>query len=164
MAKNEAVCTKDMDNKTLTVVRSFDAPLDTVWQAWTDSAILDEWWAPRPYKANTSKMDFAEGGQWLYSMVGPEGVSAMCRVDYTAIQPERSVTSTVMFCDEAGNENTEFPRMYWKQVFEDQGESTKVTVEISFDKTADMEMIMSLGMEEGFVSALGNLDEYLETN
>ena len=38
--------TKDVANKRLVVVREFDAPLEKVWHAWTDSHLLDQWWAP----------------------------------------------------------------------------------------------------------------------
>jgi len=73
MTKREAVFSKDLKTNKLTVIRSFDAPLELVWQAWTESEILDQWWAPKPYRAETKTMDFSEGGRWLYCMVGPTG-------------------------------------------------------------------------------------------
>lgn len=161
MKKNEAIFSKDPEHKKLTVVRAFDAPLKQVWEAWTISEILDHWWAPKPYNAETKTMDFREGGQWLYCMVGPEGDRTWCRVDYTTIEPYKSITSTVMFCDEEGNENLEFPRMNWNQAFSQTGSDTTVTVEIRFAKTADMEMIINMGFEQGFTAGLGNLDQYL---
>ncbi|MDB5149731.1 MAG: hypothetical protein JWQ57_3751, partial [Mucilaginibacter sp.] len=62
MTNNEAVFTKDLQNKKINVVRTFNAPLNLVWQAWTESDILDQWWAPKPYRAETKLMDFREGG------------------------------------------------------------------------------------------------------
>jgi uncharacterized protein YndB with AHSA1/START domain len=161
MTKNEAVFSEDLENKRLTVVRPFDAPLEQVWEAWTTSEILDHWWAPNPYRAQTKTMDFREGGRWLYDMVGPEGERSLCRVDYKTIDPHRSITSTVMFCDEEGNENTDFPRMYWKKEFNRTGGGTTVTIEITFDKKADMESILGMGFREGFTAGLENLDQYL---
>jgi uncharacterized protein YndB with AHSA1/START domain len=55
MTKRETVFSKDLQNKKLTVVREFDAPLERVWEAWTKSEILDQWWAPKPYKTETKK-------------------------------------------------------------------------------------------------------------
>lgn len=160
MINKETVFTKDKENKRLTVVRSFDASLEQVWKAWTTSEILDKWWAPKPYRAETKRMDFTEGGRWLYAMIGPEGDTSWCRVDYGIIEPNKNVSSAVMFCDEEGNENLDFPRMYWNQKFSQTGDSATVTVEISFDSPEDMDMFLKLGFQEGFTAGLTNLDEY----
>ena len=161
MTKNEAVFSKDLESKKLTVVRGFDAPLERVWEAWTKSEILDRWWAPKPWRAETKTMDFREGGLWLYCMVGPDGSRTWCRVDYKTIESGKRIVSTSMFCDEEGQENREMPRMHWKKAFGKTGGGTTVTVEISFDKTADMETIIKMGFQEGFTMGLNNLDEYL---
>ncbi len=161
MAKKETVFTKDLANKKLTVVRSFDAPPEQVWKAWTTSDILDQWWAPHPYRAETKTMDFREGGHWQYCMVGPQGDRHWCRVDYKTIQPHNSITSTAIFCDEQGKENPDLPVMHWKKQFSPTYIGTTVTIELSFDKTEDMEAIIKMGFQEGFTAGLGNLDHYL---
>ncbi|HYG14458.1 MAG TPA: SRPBCC domain-containing protein, partial [Bacteroidia bacterium] len=63
----------DKANRKIKVTREFAAPLSQVWEAWTNSQVLDQWWAPKPWKAKTKTMNFTEGGYWLYAMVGPEG-------------------------------------------------------------------------------------------
>lgn len=63
----------DKQKNNIQVKREFTAPLNKVWEAWTESQLLNQWWAPKPYKAKTKVMDFREGGYWLYSMEGPEG-------------------------------------------------------------------------------------------
>lgn len=161
ITKNEAVFTKDQANKKLTVVRAFDAPLAEVWKAWTDSDMLDQWWAPKPYKAVTKSMDFKPGGKWLYSMVGPEGDRNFCRVDFRTIDPNKNFATAVMFCDEAGNENTEFPKMYWTATFTQTSSGTAVNIDITFDKPEDMETFIKMGFQEGFTAGLNNLDEIL---
>lgn len=83
----ETIFSKDVANKKLTVVREFDAPLEKVWKAWTESELLDQWWAPKPWKAITQSMDFREGGKWLYYMLGPDGSRHYCRADYKTIVP-----------------------------------------------------------------------------
>ena len=54
--------------------------------------------------------------------------------------------------------------MDWKCVFTGSGDTTKVTVEVSFDSEADMEKIIEMGFREGFASAHTNLDELLAAN
>ncbi|MDP4252983.1 MAG: SRPBCC domain-containing protein, partial [Bacteroidota bacterium] len=93
MTKNETVFSKDLPNNKLTVTRAFDAPPDIVWRAWTESEILDQWWAPKPYRTETKTMDFREGGFWLYCMVGPQGDRHWCRIDYVRIEQGKSMTT-----------------------------------------------------------------------
>jgi uncharacterized protein YndB with AHSA1/START domain len=80
----------DKERKKIRVERDFDAPLDKVWAAWTESRILDQWWAPAPWQAKTKKMDFSEGGYWLYAMIGPDGTKIWSRADYKSIIPLRT--------------------------------------------------------------------------
>lgn len=152
---------RDPDNKRLIVEREFDASLKNVWRAWTEKELLDQWWAPKPFKAVTKEMDFREGGRWLYRMTGPDGSGEWCLVDFKKIDNHKSFTSLGAFCDENGNINKDFPAMNWKNVFSSIGSATKVEVEISFSSVAELEKILEMGLEEGFSAALVNLDELL---
>jgi uncharacterized protein YndB with AHSA1/START domain len=158
---NKTEITKDLEMRKLRITRSFAAPIEKVWRAWTEKEILDQWWAPRPWKAKTKTLDFVFGGQWLYCMAGPEGEASWCRVDFTAITQGKSFGATVNFCDENGNINADFPPMHWIVQFEKAGEGTDIVVEVTFDKDADLKMIVEMGFEAGFTMALGNLDEVL---
>jgi uncharacterized protein YndB with AHSA1/START domain len=161
MATNETIYTKDLVNKKLKVVREFNAPFEKVWEAWTKSELLDQWWAPRPWKANTVSMDFKNGGRWLYYMEGPDGTRHYCRADYKSVVANKNYEGLDAFCDEKGNINTEFPRMNWKVEFSKSGSGTKVEVEITFASEADLEKIVEMGFKEGFAAAHNNLDELL---
>jgi uncharacterized protein YndB with AHSA1/START domain len=139
-----------------------DAPVEDVWKAWTERELLDEWWAPKPWKARTKSLDFKKGGYWLYCMIGPGGNEEIwARVDYLDIVPNKSFTATDSFCDENGNKNDDFPSMQWRNQFAPNNGGTKVTVEIIFKSEADLQKIMEMGFEEGFTAALGNLDTLL---
>lgn len=164
MTKRTAVFSKDPQNKKLTVTRSFNAPLPVVWSAWTESEILDQWWAPKPFKAETKSMDFRAGGLWHYCMVGPEGEKHWCRVDYHSVTFQKHISSTDGFCDENANPNTEFPLMHWEKNFKSDGDETNVYIELTFDKEEDMGTILQMGFEEGFTAGLENLDEYLASH
>ena len=161
IAKKQIQVTKDVANKKIVVAREFDAPLEEVWKAWTKKELLDQWWAPRPWKAKTKTMNFREGGQWLYSMIGPEGEESSCLVDFKTIVTNKSFTAEDYFVDENGNDNPGFPHMHWTNEFSETTTGTKVEVKISFASEADLNKILEMGFEEGFTAALGNLDELL---
>jgi uncharacterized protein YndB with AHSA1/START domain len=155
---------KDVTNKKVTVIRYFDAPAKNVWRAWTEKELIDQWWAPKPWKTETKLMDFQPGGKWIYAMVGPEQERHWCRADYTKINAPDKFSITEYFCDEAGNKNDAMPTMHWDINFQAEGDATKVTVIINFEKPEDLETIVKMGFEEGFTMALGNLDEYFSAH
>ena len=156
--------TPDLTANKLLVEREFDAGIEQVWQAWTDSAILEEWWAPLPFKAVTKKMDFKEGGQWHYYMLGPDGSKFWCMLIYLFIDPMKRFTTEDYFCDEEGNNNGELPGMHWENIFTPTSTGTIVKVIVTYKNKEDMEKIMSMGFKEGFSAAHNNLDDYLEKN
>lgn len=143
------------------VKREFAAALDKVWAAWTQSELLDKWWAPKPYYVETKSMDFREGGFWLYAMVSPENQKHWCRADYQSIDKPKSFSALDAFCDENGNLTHEFPRQLWNNSFTENGSTTTVSIAISYDKLEDLEKILEMGFKEGFTMGLGNLDELL---
>jgi uncharacterized protein YndB with AHSA1/START domain len=159
--QKETIIKKDASNKKLFVTREFDGSPEQVWKAWTESNLLDMWWAPRPWKAKTKTMNFKEGGHWLYCMEGPQGEQHWCRLDYQTIVPNKSFTAVDAFCDETGNKTENFPNMQWKNEFIKTETGTKVAIEITFQSDADLEKIIEMGFKEGFTMAHGNLDELL---
>lgn len=152
----------DKENKKISVEREFAASVAKVWDAWTKSDILNQWWAPKPWKARTKSMDFREGGSWLYAMVGPEGEEHWAKFEYESIKPQKSFSGQDAFCDPEGNINTEFPRSKWGNEFKESGNSTIVSILITYDKLADLEAIIKMGFKEGFLSAMENLDAIFE--
>ena len=159
--QKETIFTQDLTNKKIKVTREFDAPVTQVWKAWTESELLDQWWAPKPWKANSISMDFRNGGRWLYYMEGPDGSRHYCRADYKSIRTNKSYECLDAFCDEKGNINTEFPRMEWLVEFNKANTATQVEVEITFASVEDLEKIIEMGFKEGFAAAHNNLDELL---
>lgn len=151
----------DQENNSIHVKRAFAASLDRVWSAWTQAELLDQWWAPRPYRTVTKSMDFREGGMWLYYMISPENDKHWCKNDYQSIEPQKRFSGLDAFCDENGNVNMEMPRTRWTNVFSAEGDHTLVSITLQYERLADLEKIIELGFKEGFSMAMGNLDELL---
>jgi uncharacterized protein YndB with AHSA1/START domain len=151
----------DKAKNTITVKREFAAQRALVWDAYTKPEILDQWWAPKPYKTKTKSMDFKVGGRWLYAMVGPQGEEHWCIVDYTAIQAQKKFAGLDAFADSKGTINKEMPRSKWEVTFSDKGQSTLVEIFISYDDLAQLEATIKMGFKEGLAMAMENLDELL---
>ena len=148
-------------NHTITVKREFAAILSLVWKAFTTSEILDQWWAPKPWKAKTKAMDFTEGGQWLYAMIGPNGEEHGSFSKYLSIKNEEEFTATDGFSDADGNIINEMPQSKWKVNFSSLEKNTLVNIEITFNDLAQLESTIEMGFKEGFTMGLSNLDVYL---
>lgn len=152
----------DKANNTIRVARSFDAPTSLVWEAWTDAAILDQWWAPKPYRNQTKSMRFEEGGRWHYCMISPAGEVHWCLFDYEKIVPGKSFAGIDAFCTETAEFLPTKPRVRWKNEFTPaESETTVVHIEMYFETLADLEAIIQMGFKEGFSMGLQNLDDYL---
>ncbi|MEQ9209596.1 MAG: SRPBCC domain-containing protein, partial [Pseudomonadales bacterium] len=63
----------DKKKNTLTIKREFAGNRQLVWDCYTKSELLDQWFAPRPLSTKTKSMDFSEGGHWHYAMVESDG-------------------------------------------------------------------------------------------
>jgi len=152
----------DKENNKIQVIREFAAPVSRVWKAWTQQELLDQWWAPKPWTAQTKEMDFREGGKWIYAMVSPEGEKHWARTDFQSVKTLVSFTGLDAFVDEKGNKNTGLPESTWKVEFDESSiTTTLVSVEIEYDSSEDLEKILEMGFIEGFSAALQNLDELL---
>ena len=161
MKTNPVNFTIDKENKKISITREFAAPKPKVWAAWTQSELLEQWWAPKPWKARTKTMDFREGGHWLYAMVGPKGEEHWARADYTSIKPQDSYTGEDSFCDEEGNINESMGTSTWKNSFSESSDVTVVNMHISFKRIEDLNGMIEMGFKEGMLMALDNLEELL---
>lgn len=151
----------DKENNTLTVRREFQAGRQLVWDCYTKSELLNQWFAPTPLTTKTKSMDFREGGHWIYAMVDPDGKEYWGRNDYIKIQPIDFYSAWDGFCDENGTLDPNLPRASWNATFTDIGQNTLVENIVKYDSLADLETVLQMGMKEGLESTLERLDALL---
>lgn len=154
--------TIDKEHNTVNVIKEFKTDLESVWDAWTNPAILDQWWAPKPYKTQTKSMDFSEGGLWLYAMISPEGEAHWCKNNYLKIELLKEYLALDAFCDENGTTSTDMPRTLWTNKFTENNGITTVSIVAKYNSLEDLEKVIELGFKEGFTMAIDNLDQYIE--
>ena len=65
--------TRATTDREIIVTRVYDAPRELVFDAFTDPKHLSQWWGPRGFTTTTHSMDFRVGGEWRYTMHGPDG-------------------------------------------------------------------------------------------
>lgn len=60
--------------KELTFERTYSAPIETVWQAWTRPEMLREWWGPENTSIPECEVDLRVGGRLYIVMEAGEGM------------------------------------------------------------------------------------------
>ncbi|MBW8358636.1 MAG: SRPBCC domain-containing protein [Weeksellaceae bacterium] len=157
----DTVFNKDENSASVFVMKVFPADVTTVWNYFSKEELIDRWWAPKPWRCETAKLDFNEGGVWSYAMVGPEGQRQYAGAKYNEIMFHRSIAWSDYFSDEHGNPNTDKPVVDWLIGFTGVEEGTKLTVNLHFRSARDMTELLDMGFEEGFKMALNNLKDIL---
>jgi uncharacterized protein YndB with AHSA1/START domain len=151
----------DKENSTLTIKREFAAKRELVWNCYTKSEFLNQWFAPKPLTTKTKFMDFREGGYWLYAMVDPGGQEYWGRMDYKSISPIDGYTSLDGFCDSTGALNPDLPRSMWDVTFSNAAMNTLVETVVSYASAEALQQVINMGLKEGLTSTLERLDELL---
>ncbi len=60
-------------NRELRITRILRAPIELVWEAWTNPDSIANWWGPNGFTNSIHKMDVTPGGEWRLTMQGPDG-------------------------------------------------------------------------------------------
>lgn len=98
---------KKTKNKAVEITRTFSAPKEKVWKAWSDPKEFKKWWGPKDFTAPVIKIDFRKGGRFLGAMHGPKGTEFDKDIwstgVYKEIVPSRKIVVTDSFADEKGN-------------------------------------------------------------
>jgi uncharacterized protein YndB with AHSA1/START domain len=129
------------EDQSLTIERVFDAPLEKVWQAWTEPEQIKKWWGPNDFTAPSIENDLRVGGKAIYAMRGPKG-SEWDKVMYSGgiykeVVPLKKIVVTDSFTDKDGNiiagseygMPADFPRELLVTVtFADVGGKTKLMI------------------------------------
>ncbi|WP_374027683.1 SRPBCC domain-containing protein [Bdellovibrio bacteriovorus] len=68
------------------ITRIYDAPVKTVWEAWTDPDQVAKWWGPRGFTLTTHSKDLRPGGSWVYTMHGPDGTDYENKTFYHEVE------------------------------------------------------------------------------
>ena len=65
--------TAPTSDRELVLTRILNAPRANVFRAWTEPALLKQWFAPRPYTVSVAEMDLRPGGTSMIVMRDPQG-------------------------------------------------------------------------------------------
>jgi len=85
------------DAPSITLVRTFAAPVAKVFAAWTDPALLRRWLAPGPCQVVEATADARPGGQYRIVVVGPGGDRHTTTGEYREVVPGKRLVKTWVY-------------------------------------------------------------------
>jgi uncharacterized protein YndB with AHSA1/START domain len=124
------------DGPKLVLTRTFDAPRDLVWKAWTEAARLSGWWGPKGFSWAGGTMDLRPGGIFHYGLTTPDEKATMWgRFVYREVVEPSRLVFVVSFSDVNGGVTLHPMAADWPLevlnvlTFEESGGKTTLTIE-----------------------------------
>ena len=146
----------DAKNRTLTLKRTFNAPLKLVWEAWTQPEHVAQWWGPKGMTINVVEHNFKVGGKWKYVMPMPDGNEFISYGVYSLIEKFEKIFSSANFIPMT--EGVEI-----QALFEKNGEKTNFTFNVIHPTEEYCKQQEKMGFYNGWGSAFNRLESFVNT-
>lgn len=168
-SRQEATANSDTS---IVMSRTFDAPREALWRAWTDTEMWAQWFAPEPMTGR-AEADVRPGGRYRFIMVAPDGTEYATVGSYLEVrEPERLVYTDSteempsefvdMVNDARGQAHgTPVPDGEATITLEDLGGRTKLTFAETFDSKATRDAWIEMQMIEGLDAGFDKLEQLL---
>lgn len=142
-----------IERKELRITRNFKASMEVMWDAWTKPEHIQNWWGPNGFSTTVHKMDLRVGGEWLLTMVGPDGTQYPNKSIYREIIPFKKLVF------EHFN-----PDFITTVLFESVGDETRVEWTMTFNSAELLEKVVKAHKaDEGLKQNVEKLEKYLST-
>lgn len=146
----------DLSKRTLTLERTFNAPIQLVWEAWTQPEHIASWWGPKGMNTKIIEHNFKAGGVWKFSMTMPDGKEFITEGVYSEIVEFEKIISSADF--KPMTEGVEI-----QAFFKADGDKTQFTFKVVHETEEYCRQQEEMGFYNGWVSVFNNLEEFLST-
>jgi len=141
--------TKDRE---LLITRTLNAPVELVWEAFTNPEHVANWWGPNGFTNTIYTMDLRSGGLWELVMHGPDGTNYKNK----SIYKEIVVNKRIVF----NHFNPDFTTTI---EFEEQGEQTHLRWHMLFESAEEfIQVVKTFKADEGLKQNIEKLIIYLQ--
>ncbi|MGW6132476.1 SRPBCC domain-containing protein [Cellulomonas sp. NPDC055163] len=138
----------------LVIRRTFDAPADLVWAAYTDSARIPAWWGGSRFDTRVDEMDVRRGGSWRFVTTHrTDGTEYAFRGVYHDVVPGERIVAT--FELEGGGPGY---LQLTTDTFAEHDGATTLTSVVLFQSVEDRDGWVPTDMETGIREATDRLD------
>lgn len=154
--------------KNLHFERTYRAPIDTVWRAWTDPDALRQWWGPEKTVVPECRVDLRVGGEIFIVMEAGEamgkyqGTRWPMAGTFTRIDAGTGLTYDARSWTEGEEDGTTIHHTNDVTLTEGDG-STTVRLHVTITKIGPKAKLAAFGMKWGYKAQLDKLDKYFTT-
>lgn len=154
--------------KEVTLEKIYAASIEKVWQAWTDTEKLKQWWGPDNVTIPECNVDLKVGGTFHIVMeageaMGPyKGTLWPMDATFTVIEPNAKLAYTANAWTEGDKDETTIEQTT-DITFTEEGGKTKVIVKAIIYKLGPKAGMAAEGMQMGFTQQLEKLNLLLST-
>ena len=146
----------------LKLERIIDAPPETVFRAYTDPAILSQWFAPKPWSISDAVVEPRPGGRFNFTMHGPNGEAFPNSGIFLEVVPNRRLISTDAFTPDWKPSGQPF--MVARIEMEPTADGkTRYTATASHWNAETMQQHEQMGFHEGWGTVADQLNELVKT-
>jgi uncharacterized protein YndB with AHSA1/START domain len=135
--------------------RVIAAPRSVVWSAWMNEETLPLWWGPDGFSCRTERIALAQGGEWVFDMIGPDGTVYPNHHRYHEVRPQERIGYTLHW-----GENGPKHADAWAS-FEERDGATTVTLGMIFSTAAEFQTAKGFGAVELGHQTLGKLERFV---
>lgn len=146
----------EINSRTLSLKRTFEAPVKLVWEAWTQPEHIALWWAPKGMSTNVIEHNFSVGGKWKYSMLMPDGNEFIAEGVYSVIVELEKIFSSADFKPMTTGVEIQ-------ALFEENGDKTNFTFNVVHATEEYRKEQEAMGFMNGWGSVFDGLATYLKT-
>ncbi len=157
----ELTVDKDLEEHTLTVVATFDHPVEQVWDLYADPRKMERWWGPPTYPATVVEHSLTPGGVVRYYMTGPDGEQFHGRWDVTEVDAPHRLVAEDRFADADGNPVPDLPVTEMVYTFTPTETGTRMECSSRYASADDLQKVIDMGMEEGLRGSMGQMEAVL---
>jgi uncharacterized protein YndB with AHSA1/START domain len=153
-------------NKELRFERSYAAPIDTVWDAWTRPELLREWWGPEHTTVTDCEVDLRVGGRIHLVMEAGEGMGKYQGTrwplagTFSLIERPHRLAYDARSWTEGEEESTTIEHVNELTLSED-GANTVVDLRIEILEVGSGAKMAAFGMKWGYKAQLDKLEAFL---
>ncbi|HEY3853662.1 MAG TPA: SRPBCC family protein [Verrucomicrobiae bacterium] len=139
----------------LTITRIINAPPEKVFKAWTDPALLKQWFVPKPWTVASAELDVRPGGSCVVVMRSPEGKEVPIPGVYLEVVPNKKIVFTDAYTKSW--EPSQKPFMTAVVTFDDLNGKTRYTARVLHWTSADREAHEKMGFHQGWSTCADQL-------
>lgn len=145
------------------VVRTFDAPADLVWQAYTEPELMQRWLlGPPGWSMPVCEMDVRVGGAFRWRWKSDEdGAEFGFHGEFREVEPPKRLVHTEIFDPGDLQESMGEGGAVITVTFAEKAGQTTMTLTIQYQSKADRDAALSTGMTDGMEMSYRRLDEVL---